>query len=151
MSMSTDGQICYGIIFDEGSEFPWNKNDWDGDIENWWLEEICGYEKPFEAYNGRGELIVSKEKLEAYFYIERRFKEKHSLPVKLVNYCSAEYPMYILAVPSSVYENSRGYPLEFKPGGLITTDTEVLLLLDFCEEHCKAKESPQWYLTSYWG
>src|SRR5437868_783086 len=98
MSVSTDGQIGYGVIFEDGCEFPWG----DSDPEQWWRNE-CGF--------------------------------KSSFPVELVNYCSGDYPMYMLAVPSSILSNSRGYPEEFDPIKLVVTDKEKAPLIDFCKKY----------------
>ena len=37
MGVSTDGQICFGIAFEECTEFPWDSEEYDGDIDAWWL------------------------------------------------------------------------------------------------------------------
>jgi len=33
MTVSTDGQICYGILFGEDAIFPWDDEKWDSEIE----------------------------------------------------------------------------------------------------------------------
>lgn len=88
MSVSTDGQLCYGILCGEDIEFPWDDQQYDGDIDLWWAT-ICGF-------------LYDQEYLD--------FLTNHPLPVELVNYCSAGYPMYILAVPLSGTSARRGYP-----------------------------------------
>lgn len=39
MGVSTNAQICYGILFDEDFEFPWNGGEYGGgfdDLIEWW-------------------------------------------------------------------------------------------------------------------
>lgn len=80
MGVSTDGVICLGIPFEERCKFPWHNKE----------------------YGGSGQ-----DALEAWW--EGR-SEGQELPVEMVNYCSDEYPMYVLAVRGSVQECRRGYP-----------------------------------------
>lgn len=72
MGVSTDGVICLGIPFEERCKFPWHNKE----------------------YGGSGQ-----DALEAWW--EGR-SEGQELPVEMVNYCSDEYPMYVLAVRGTV-------------------------------------------------
>lgn len=48
MSTSTNGEICYGILFEEGYEFPWN----DGEMIEWWEDKPNSSSSlPFELVN----------------------------------------------------------------------------------------------------
>lgn len=50
MSCSTNAQIFYGVVFEEGFEFPWSEDDDENDFEAWYkanAEEPC----PFELIN----------------------------------------------------------------------------------------------------
>ena len=38
------GQICYGIAFRWGVEFPWDKNGFEGNIDDWWVYGILGFQ-----------------------------------------------------------------------------------------------------------
>ena len=86
MSTSTDGQICYGIAFEEGFEFPWDADEYDGDIEEWWTVGILGFRRSFEMFTSQGEWIGGvewpQEKCDEYYDERRRFEEaRPSLPV----------------------------------------------------------------------
>lgn len=169
MGVSTDGQICFGIKFEEGHEFPWDGEQWGGDIEDWWTRGVCGYKNPFEIFDASGnylphiELIKGKyqfdhpkpreEVTNAYYDPLFAFQKSHPVPVKIVNYCSSDYPMYMLAVPETCKENSRGFPEEFDPAALTVTDEQRQALLDFCKTHGIdiGEETPKWWLSSYWG
>lgn len=164
MSTSTDGQICYGISL-EGIEFPW-----DG-IEKWW-QEVNGFKHSIEIYSETdgGGYVGGKKPAESvinsYYEEEKKWLEANPLPVEVVNYCSIDYPSYMLAVPESFKSCGRGYPLEFDPAELKVTDGQHQKLVDFClkylgkeieahnaEEYNDKKIvlDPKWYLTSYWG
>lgn len=154
MGTSTDGQICYGIMFEEGIEFPWS-DKYEDDIESWWLYEVCKYKPAFEIYDSDGEYLdgkrPSEERVLLYYQQKREFEAAHPMPVKVVNYCSYEYPMYILAVPSTCLTNSRGYPAEFDPSKLVVSPEEAQALWDFCENNGIAMDEPGWYLSSFYG
>lgn len=148
MSQSTDGQICYGVLFEDGYEFPWENN-----IEDWWWEEICGYKPPFDIYkNDRLIPGVTEETKRKYYDHMFEFQGNHPIPVELTNYCSDDYPMYILAVKSSILSASRGEPESFNPEELKVTQEETNTLLDFINKYVSKDEfTPKWYLSSYWG
>ncbi|MEO8298773.1 MAG: hypothetical protein ABI574_13300 [Burkholderiales bacterium] len=154
MGTSTDGQICFGITFEEGHEFPWNKVDEYAEIEDWWAYDVHGLKHSVELFDGAGNYLngrePSKEEKRRYFDEIRAFKDAHPLPVTLVNYCSGDCPMYVLAAPGSVRKASRGNPTEFDPSALCVAAEEVEALTRFCQEHGLEGE-PKWLLTSYWG
>ena len=156
MGVSTDGQLCYGILFEAGFEFPWDSDKWDGRIEDWWLYEICCYENPFELYNDQGEYIDGKppteEVKDEYHGARYDFRETHPLLVELVNYCSYDYPMYILAVVDQVKIANRGYAEEITQEDLTNLAGSLDILTQFCQKHgIKTGEKPKLWLSSLWG
>lgn len=154
MTTSTNGQICYGVLLEEDQELPWQTKEWWNDIDRWWLFAIQGYKNPFELFTAAGNWIEPKpteEKRERYYAARYKFKEQcPSLPVELVNCCSCDCPIYILAIPSSMRSASRGSPEAFKPRDLDVSDDEMHALLEFCEEHGIDGEGPRWWLSSLW-
>src|SRR3990167_10247137 len=157
MTQSTNGQICFGLMFEEDAEFPWEEhNRWD-DIDDWWLSYVLKWLPSNELYDKDGEYISGvkppEESIDRYYKEKRDFVEKApKLPVKLVNYCSGKYPQYILAVPSTFKKASRGNPESFDPDKLQVDGVEFLALLDFCKKYdLQPSGEPRWYLSSYWG
>lgn len=157
MGQSTNGQICFGINFEEGYEFPWDAEEFEGDEEKWWLK-INGYKPSITPFGEDGDYLPNltekeKEEMSDAWYKElSEFREAHPLPVELVNTCSLEYPMYIIAVSSTCRIARRGYPQEFNPKDLIVNIGDVIALEKFCKDNnIKYEGKPQWYLSSYWG
>lgn len=155
MGTSTNGQICYGILFEEGFEFPWDNSEWEDDIDDWWLH-VSGWtwdkEQPFIDGDYAPGFYRDHPLIEEYFSSSRSWLKEHPLPVLLVNYQSGECPAYILAAPGTLTIARRGYP------ELITTDvfTRTLeqeeSLVSFCQKYgIEYDTKPQWYLSSYWG
>lgn len=157
MTVSTDGQICYGIPFEEDFEFPWTE-DGDSDEEalrNWWIYKIHGFKHDFELYDEDGEYLGGKvpsaEEKQRYYGPWQKFVDEHPLPIELVNYCSGDYPMYILAVPRTLKKNARGDAVAFSPGDLVVTEEERSTLIDFCQLYeIEMPSEPKWYLSSVW-
>lgn len=133
MGVSTDGIICLGIPFDEGTNFVWK--DEDGSCSEYALEE----------------------------WWKKRYGDR-ICPVTMVNYCSYDAPMYVLAVRDTVQECSRGYaskiklPLEDKPK--YYEEYMQFLLEHVSQENwndiCGEKPDslpvvPDWLLCSFWG
>lgn len=152
MGVSTDGQICFGIMFEEDFEFPWG----DEEEDQWWTYKVNGYKPPFELYDEAGQYLGGKrppqDVMDRYYEALHEFEAAHPMPFKLVNYCSYDYPMYILAVPESFIKNSRGFPKAIEPSALTVTTEARDALLKFCGDHgIKFEGEPRWYLSSLWG
>jgi hypothetical protein len=153
MGVSTDGEISYGIAFPEGFYFPWVEHD---DIDDWWLD-VSGYKPPFELYDATGNFIggvrPTSEKISAYYEPRAVFQREHPLPVELVNVCSGNSPIYILALEGTLITANRGYPKAFNPDSLVVTDEQRNTLIEFCKTHNidTGGVEPGWYLSSYWG
>lgn len=161
MSVSTDGIICFGIAFKEGTEFPWDGHD--GDIEAWW-RTANGYEPPFQLYDASGNYLpnvdletdnfgqkhAKKEVIELYYGHMSAWEKENPLPVELVNCSSGDYPIWILCVRGIRLRAHRGFPVKFEPYDLKAPDAAGLLA--FCEKFkIQHDEQPSWYLCSYWG
>jgi hypothetical protein len=118
MGISTDGSVCYGILFDEGFEFPWDDEENEGYIEDWW----------------------------------KNFNEDVECPVEIVNVCSCDYPIHILAVKGSVRTCSRGYPTDIDMNTLLSSvgAKKHQELLEFCNKYKidTDEETPKWWLGS---
>lgn len=157
MSVSTDGQICFGIAFEDGQGFPWDSDGYDGDMDKWWIYTVHKYQPPFEIYgDGDGGYLGGvrppDERISEYHQARMDFENAHPLPVILVHHCSGDYPMYILAIPRTVKVASRGYPEEIKPSEMIATRDEYDLLVEFCKTHDidTGGQTPKWWLSSMW-
>lgn len=159
MGVSTDGIICFGIAFEEGTQFPWD----DDGIESWW-RNVNGYKPPFEMYDASGNYLptveletdkfgqkhAKKEVTELYYGHMHAWEKENPLPVELVNCCSGDCPIWILTVPAVGLHARRGYPEKLDPGSLKTPDADALLA--FCQKYkLEHDEPPSWYLCSYWG
>jgi hypothetical protein len=158
MGQSTNGQICFGILFPEDYKLPWK----DSSEEDWW-RTVNGYKPPFELYNSQGEYLNGKKppqsEIDQYYQAQREFDDNNPFPFELVNYCSLDCPMYILAIKESVKTAYRGYPEEISPQTLVEQYEWKTQLNDFAEKYINTSESaeeeidltPKWYLSSYWG
>lgn len=160
MSITNDGKICYGIKFGEDTEFPWDNylgKITGDDEEGWWLNVVLKYKPSFEIFNEEGDFINGEKPCEdvIHKYYNERFKfieDNKKFPLKLVNYCSGSFPMYILAIPESLKCANRGYPLVITESNFHNEEKWNKFLIDFCKEYSLNYESePEWYLSSYWG
>lgn len=167
MSTSTNGRVSYGIVFEEGYKFPWDSIKYDGEVENWWAVEVLGYKKKKgNWFDEEGYWLndACVEECKEQIIVFNKFKEENPPPIELINCQSLGYPMYIIAVPSSVREARRGFPQSFDPSELMVTEGERNALIEFCKTHCEVTEldgeelnqelpplEPKWYLSSYWS
>jgi len=160
MSVSTDGIIAYGVLCGEQGDdnlFPWEEDEFEGDIEAWW-RAVNDYKPIYKPYNDCGGYAEGwgedDPRFGEYFKHQREWVEKNPLPVKLVNYCSGDYPMYCLAIPGTILTCNRGYPLRLEFSDLMKKPSmkEINTLLEFCGAYnIKICEQADWYLMSYYG
>lgn len=127
----------------------------DGDIDHWWIYKVHGFKHDVNIYDKDGNYINGREptraRIDKYWDEKNIFQKDNPIPVELVNYCSGDCVMYILAVPSSVIDCRRGYPREFNPADLKVTSAERDKLLQFCSQYdIKIPSDPKWFLSSLW-
>ena len=151
MGISSDGQISYGLSFEEETEFPWGEQE----IDEWW-RELKGYKPSTQLYNSEGQYIngerPSNEALKAYYEEQRAWDAANPLPVELVLHCSYDYAMHILAVRGTFKSASRGHPQELDPTLFTILPEQREGLLAFCREHgIEIPGEPKWWLSSLYG
>lgn len=133
MGVSTDGILVFGIQLPE-EETP---------------EFLEGFENDFDDF------IDSLNGLPQWGEEGHDWNKTHAFrdnfPVDLVQHCSYDYPMYILAVRGTEIMASRGYPKEIDPLTLKVDPEKIEFLRKFCEEYGIEWEEPKWYLCSMWG
>lgn len=135
MTVATNAELRYGVIFDEDFGFPWEDIDGDGDTpEEVWWRLVTGY-----TCDG-----------EPDFERERAWMEEHPMPFQAVNYCSDGYPMWIIALPNFGYLAHRGHPHRISALS-IPHSSDLHRFRSFLSEHLDCIEEPRWILSSYWG
>jgi len=155
MSVSTNGIIRYGVVCEEGAEFPWDNEKYDYDIEIWWLE-INDYKPLYKPFTEEGEYAegwASRDpRFDEYFDHKSEWLKNNPIPVDIENYCSDGCPMYAIIVPEIGLRCSRGYPESFDPLNLTVTEKQKTELLEFLEKYnIEYETEPSWLLMSYWG
>ena len=153
MGVSTDGQLSYGVVFEEGFDFPWDGQEFEGDEEEWW-KAVNGYTNPNPCpYTDAGEykpgMNLDSPEVGPYHDHSSAWLKNHPFPVQIVNYCSADYGVYLLAVKH--FSCNRGYPVEIKRSFLDVADEDRKKLRGFLEKYGIEADEPKWWLTSYWG
>lgn len=155
MGVSTNAEINYGIVFDEGFEFPWDDDKYDCDIWEWW-RDVNGYKPLFKPYSDDGGYApgFSKDdpRIDEYYEHMNKWDEENPIGVKLVNYCSDDCPIYMLAIEKAGILAHRGEPALFVPSELLGAKAMSAWLTEFCAKWgIETEQEPGWYLTSYWG
>lgn len=147
MTTSTDGILCYGFIINEGVDLPWNAEEYDGDFDSWYYTEVVPFKEPFTIDSDTNPAI-KRHIIDLYY----DFIDKNPAPFKLVNYCSCEYPMFVLAVAKIKCE--RGNPTTINPLELLEySEEDTKELKEFAVKYNLIDETdkPEWWLCSYWG
>jgi hypothetical protein len=141
MGNDASATICLGIAIENGFEFPWQ-----GDIDEWWIKEVCKYVPPFEIYTKDGNFINGKrpdEKvIEEYYDHKNKFEKEHPLPVTIVRNGAGDYDSgIILAVNNTVQSNDWDTPVDIK---------ELNKFWKFCKQYLDMDVEPKW-LSAYYG
>lgn len=164
MGVTTNGEISFGFELGEEAKTPWkydydvDEEDWefeDGDYEDWYYTCVKPFVPKIQVYTQEGNRIpgITEEQVNQHWEDKRKFKTENPMPFELVNTCSYDYPMYILAVPGSNMTCHRGYPVEFSPEDLQVKQEDLDKFMAFVKEFFPefATQTPKWYLSSYYG
>lgn len=147
MGQSTDAILAYGFKLGDDEET---------------LAEIFGITDEDEAAEFGFEEFVLKlanvrfpkngNEKEYELYNKAKGIALAACPVDVITHCSAEYPMYFLALRGWSRKASRGYPERLATSALVDPPTDLLdAMLSFCEKHKLIWRDPAWHLFSYWG
>lgn len=131
MTQSTNAILAFG--FDLGEELPDAFVDDEGFDFEAWAEKQAGMEW---TPNDEG-------------YFKRRDAMLADLPVKIETHCSADSPMYFLALNGMGTLAHRGYPQAVEMPA--PTVEQIDAMLSFCEKHGIDWQEPKWHIFSYWG
>lgn len=156
MGVSTNAELNFGVLLGEEDEdaFPWIGENFD-EFESWW-RKTQGFKSSVQPFNSSGDYmpgVHGKSPIVRQFFDEQHaWDAANPPPVALVNYCSSECSMVMLAVPGIGHSARRGYPTLIDPASLTVTQEQVQALLKFCEDYgITFAGEPGWFLTSYWG
>lgn len=130
MGTSSDAHIAYGITLDEGVELPWMEEG----LEEWYCKTF--YNMDFEGN----------------YKAMWKFVKDNPIPFEPHNYCSLDYPMYLLAVPGTVKRALRGFPQYFNPSDLVVDERRVEKFMEALQlTQLPITAKLQWTLFSYMG
>lgn len=156
MSVSTDGLIFFGWLFDNGHEFPWDSEREDGgDWTSWW-RKIGGCPQPRDEdapydKGGNPKPGVTEADTDAFWAMVIEWEKAHPMPFEIVNYCSCDYPMYAIAFKSSVKAAARGTPRKISICDLPAYEGIDRFKSTLKKLGIVLEGEPAWYLASYWG
>ena len=122
MGVSTDAMLVFGIDLDEdGGQFE-DQIDRELNIPDYGSPDRPSYEEIKKMEN--------------------------DFPVTIVKHCSGECPMYIVAIPGTLMQASRGYPRIID--GLEVSAEKVEKFKAWCAKN-GIEDEPTWLLASMWN
>lgn len=152
MGVTTNGQICFGILLEEGAELPWD----DAEVQEWW-RKVRGFKNPHEdPFDGAGDykpgFSYKDPRITTYYDAQAAWDKTNPAPVELVNCCSGDYPIWIIAHPGTVTTANRGFPTALSENALVLPPASAEVLAAFCTQYgIEFEGEARWYLSSYWG
>lgn len=155
MGTSTNGIIGFGVPCDEECEFPWDAEEFEGDVETWWRHEngFVDIHNPWtEDVKYAAGWTKNDPRFDAYYNHRRAWLEANPVPIEAENYCSGDYPMYAITIPGVGAFCRRGDPATFDPSNLVVTPEQISALKSFLDKYSiEHNGEPRWLLMSYWG
>jgi len=160
MGTSTDGIIAFGVVCEEGYEFPWDMElpyCENGEIEDWWLYIHDFFNTSDYPFTPEGEykegLGNNSPEITEWFKKKDAFLKEHPVPVEKENYCSDGCPMYALVIPGTAFRANRGYAAKFDVEELTkVTVKDIEEFKGFLDKYEVGYDTePSWLLMSYWG
>jgi hypothetical protein len=147
MGSDARATICFGIVLDNETEYPWSD-----DIEDWWFNAVCGYIPPFRVFDEKGNFLngIQDEKCDEYYNHKNGFKKAHPLPVELIYQGYGDEPSPILSVLKTKLSTEWDAALEI-PYHLEVKEENLKAFTEFCKTHLNTDEKPKWLLSAYYG
>ena len=138
MGVSTDGILTYGVDF--GEDLPKPLMEFMEDTENDYSEYF--YEKlgvKYENYDSYEAFSLAKDKV------------KHDIPCEIVMHCSYDFPMYIISIPGTTANASRGWPEGQGINILAPEPEKIEKMRKWFQKEGWSWVEPQWILASMWS
>lgn len=153
MGINVGATISYGIKFEEGFEFPWDIDLYNGDFEEWW-QVVGGYTPTFKPFDDSGEykegVNGGDPRISEYFKELSAWEEENPFPVDIHMCGSDECYEIVLSAPGLSTGASWDKP-EVLDLSIFTFSQfqKDLLLINFCKEYGidHEGERPEWYIT----
>lgn len=149
MSISINGNLCYGVLFDSSFHFPWKSP---GELEDWW-QKVQGFKPRFYPFDNKGDYLEGLNRYSSdvsiYFDEVCEWERKNPVPIEMVNYYSGDCPMYIITTPVAAFSSSGGNPISIDPQALLFLEqkTRLVLLQFFNRFEIECESEPSWYLS----
>lgn len=142
MGISSDGIFCFGICINEDEVEKLFNNIFEG---------ISSYEEDGDP--DLDELIAKEANIKRTSddYYSKVSEARQSYPVDLIYHCSYDYQMYILAVPGTYVNASRGYPEEIDIEKLTPSFENIQRFKQWFIDKKIEYTKPSWILASMYG
>lgn len=140
MGQSTDAIIAFG--FDLGEDVS--------DIEA--FAEAEDHEDGLQGFFD--EMIdIKPYKTEGWISFDEDRRIRAEAPVALIRHCSADYPMYFLAVPGTEQRASRGSPVDLEKRLPEISSGQLSAFISWCMKYEieLPRSGPSWHIFSDWG
>lgn len=146
MGCNLNGQIHFGVAFEEYFEFPWGY-----DIDEWWakIHNYVPLHQPYTPQGGYAEGWSRDDpRIKEYYQHQRDWFKANPLPVVL-EYCgTGDCSSTIIALPN------KGLSVDweatsFDPASLVVTDEEIQSIKGFLAKYeIDHDEDPAWLLLA---
>lgn len=150
--MDATAKICFGFIVKDDYNLPWNKKEYDGHIDDWWLEGVLGFDKDFyDYYDTERRERIEPAYTEEYYEPRKKLKENNPLPIEIEYFGHANGATRdVIIVPDSCMWLQWG-PKPFDFTDEINLD-KLGKYKEFCLEYIPDEfEQPKWLWGSYYG
>ena len=141
MSQNSYANIWFGAPVVEDAELPWENEMYDGDLADWWADvNNCDIELD--------NTVDSDSAWDMYFEQMDDWKQRHPMPVQIVNGGSVSCPYWIIAVAGTVKEASLSDPTKLPTNTMRVTQEQAQDAEQFCTFYnIQLQEQFYWQLS----
>ncbi len=149
--------ICYGVILDDDAEYPWDSEEFNGDLEEWWITKVKGFKHSFEIYENDEYINGQKPKqsiIDKYHDEKNDFIKSNPLPFELYDCGSTSYGdcIKVLGLKEPSFYSDWEEPSEIDFSKLVVSEKDKLSIISFCEEYeILYEKEPTWYACCTYG
>lgn len=142
--------LGFGVVLAPDHPLPWAAY---GDLENWWVSEVCGFRPTTPLYTKAGDLVradTSDEDMDRYVEEEERYMSTQpQLLLDCVPCGTEERPQYALLLMNTLLSATPGQPIRVNASDLRVKKGSVETIMNFCTRFgLPVENEPCWLLIT---
>lgn len=157
MGITATAKLAMGCIIGDGPDNKESNQHWPdewcyetGKYNEWDYRDYCADDFWDDMLRKEWEEHTGKKRGDEDYY-EGFVNWSDTQPVSLLYTCCFDYPIFVLAITSSIIRADWDYPVEFTADKLVVPDSEFKKAYDWVREHGFKNIEFEWTLSALHG